>query len=115
MEAWRELMKLAKEENVKLSMPFGGRGGRGPGGPGGRGPGNHGGSGEMRKVQAPPPMARLRETFPEDMKRYEALRDSDPAAAERLLRELVDKLQAQNKPADKPRSSKRSSGKGGRK
>ena len=38
MEAWRELMKLAKDENVKLSMPFG-RGGRGPGGPGGPGGG----------------------------------------------------------------------------
>ena len=116
MEAWRELMKLAKDENVKLSMPFGrgGRGGGHGGHGGGRGPGGQGGSGEMRKVQAPPPMARLREAFPEDMKRYETLRDTDPAAAERLLRGLVDQLHGQNKSSDRPRSSKRS-GNGGRK
>ena len=116
MEAWRELMKLAKEENVKLSMPFA-RGGRGHGGPGGRGPGGPGGpgsSGEMRRVQAPPPMARLRETFPEDMKRYEALRESDPQAAERLLRGLIEQLKTQDNSSEKARPAKRSSGKGSR-
>ena len=112
MEAWRELTKLAKDENVKLSMPFqrGGRGGHG----GGRGGAPGTGSGEMRKVQAPPPMSRLRETFPEDMKRYESLRDSDPSAAEQLLRELVGRLNAQNKPSGNARQGKRPQGRNGR-
>ena len=113
MEAMRELMKLARDENVKLSMPFG-RGGRGPGGGDRHGRGGDRQAGELRKVQAPPPMGKLREVFPEDMKRYESLRDSDPQAAERLLRELVERLRAQDKSSGQARSPKRASGKGGR-
>jgi len=114
MEAWRELMQLAKDENVKLSMPFGrgGRGPGGPGGPGGRGHGGPGGNGEMRRVNAPPPMGRLREAFPEEMKRYESLRDSDPKAAETLLRGLVEQLKSQDKPQDGKRRSGHGSAKG---
>ena len=68
----------------------------------------------MRKVQAPPPMARLREVFPEDMKRYESLRDSDPSAAERLLRELIERLGAHDRPSGAKRPPKRTSGRGGK-
>ena len=98
-EAMRELFELAREQGVDLAMPMmrGGRGGRG-GFPG------RGGFGGDRPEEPPaprklstPPLRKLRENFPAEMKRYEELRQEDPAAAAKLLRELADRLNTKDK------------------
>ena len=38
-------------------------------------------------------MRRLREAFPEEMKRYETLRQEDPEAAKKLLLDLTRRLE----------------------
>ena len=43
-----------------------------------------------------PPLRKLRTAFPEEMARYDELRQEDPAAAAKLLRELADKLKEQS-------------------
>lgn len=85
--AMMELMNLASEENVDLGFPMM-RGDR------------HMGRMEHRESRPEPrklnhpPLRKLRENFPEEMKRYEELRREDPKAAEKLLRELAAKLEA---------------------
>ena len=87
-EAMRELFELAEANGIELDMPMmrGGRGGR-PG-RGGEAPEE---KPEPRKISNPP-IRKLREAFPEEMERYDALRQEDPAAAAKLLRELAEKL-----------------------
>lgn len=88
-EAMRELMALADEEKIELALPVrGGRGGRG----GRADAAEH--RPEPRKVSHPP-LRKLRETFPDEMKRYEQLRRNDPSAAAKLLRELAAKLETE--------------------
>ena len=91
-EAMMELMRLAEDEKIELALPM--RGGRA---------GRHGERPEARDRQAGPrklsgpPLRKLRETFPEEMKRYEELRKNDPRSAAKLLRELTDKLDAEHR------------------
>jgi len=86
--AFRALGELAAERNVELG--FSAMRGRRGGGGGGR-------PGEEMEKPAPrrlnnPPLRKLRETFPEEMKKYNELRQEDPAAAKKLLLELTEKL-----------------------
>jgi len=103
-EAMRELMRLAAEENVTLPIMAGRGGMRG----GMRGDRPH--RGDMDKPEPRrlknPPMRRLRETFPEEMKRYEDLRQSDPDGAAKLLRELMSKLESDRSGSETKRSDK---------
>ena len=50
-----------------------------------------------------PPLRKLREAFPEEMKRYEELRQEDPAAAKKLLLELSERLKNDNRENRGPR------------
>ena len=90
-EGLRELVELAREQGIELGMPTmrGRRGGRG--GPEGRGGDFTGEKPAPRKLSTPP-LRKLREKFPEEMRRYESLRQEDPAAAAKLLRELAERL-----------------------
>ncbi len=91
-EGMRELFELAREQGIELVMPMmrGRRGGRGN-------PDGHGGDFADEKPAprklSTPPLRKLREKFPEEMRRYESLRQEDPAAATRLLRELAERLE----------------------
>ena len=91
-EAMRELFELAREQNVELGMPMmrGRRGGRGN--PDGRG-GDFAEEKPAPRKLSTPPLRKLREKFPEEMRRYESLRQEDPAAATKLLRELAERLE----------------------
>ena len=97
-EAMRELFELAEANGIELAMPMmrGGRGGR-PG----RGDAPEE-KPEPRKISKAP-IRKLREAFPEDMARYDSLRQEDPAAAARLLRDLTEKLKGQPAGGNTPR------------
>ena len=91
-EAFRALNELARERGIDIAAP-GMRGRRG---------GDRSGRGPRREEEAKPEPRRigtsirkLRDTFPEEMKRYEELRQEDPAAAKKLLLELNDRLKQQ--------------------
>lgn len=89
-EAMRELFELAEANGIELAMPMM-RGGRGP----------RGGDAAPEEKPEPrrmsnPPLRKLRTAFPEEMARYDELRQEDPAAAAKLLRELADKLKEQS-------------------
>ncbi len=82
---FRSLSELAEEQGVELGFPMM-RGRRGEGRPRGEDA-----KPEPRRLKNPP-LRKLRETFPEEMKNYEELRQRDPAAAKKLLLELTEKL-----------------------
>jgi len=91
--AFRAINELAKEHGLEIAAPGmrGRRGGERPG----RGP--RGGGEEKLEPRriATPPLRKLREEFPEEMKRYDELRQEDPEAAKKLLLELNDRLKKQ--------------------
>ena len=88
--AFRALNELAQEQGIDIAAP-GMRGRRG---------GERQGRGPRREEEPPPeprrlstpPIRKLREAFPEEMKRYDELRQEDPAAAKKLLLELNERL-----------------------
>ena len=86
--AFRALSELAREQGLGMTSMFG-RGGR-------RGGDDRRGRDEIEKPEprriSTAPLRKLREAFPEEMKRYEELRQEDPAAAKKLLLELNDRL-----------------------
>jgi len=88
--AFRELGELAQAQGIELASPMM-RGGRRGGG--GRFQREEEAKPEPRQIKNPP-LRKLRETFPEEMKKYEELRQEDPAAAKKLLLELAEKLNA---------------------
>lgn len=91
--AFRELGELAREQGIGFAAP-GGRGGR-RGDDRGRGRGRDEiEKPEPRRINSVP-IRKLREEFPEEMKRYEELRQEDPAAAKKLLLELNERLNKQ--------------------
>ena len=100
--AMADLMRLAEEHDVDLALPMRNR--RGGGERMERGERQEGRP-EPRKVNLPP-MRKLREKFPEEMKRYEELKRQDPNAAAKLLRELAAKLDS-DKPEHKDRKDRK--------
>ena len=86
--AFRELNELAREQGIEIAAPMM-RGRRGEGRP----PRDGEAKPEPRRIKNPP-LRKLRETFPGEMKKYEELRQEDPAAAKKLLLELTEKLNA---------------------
>lgn len=79
-EGMGELTALGKKDGIEL---FGGRGGfRGGMGADRSAPGS-------RNVG--PDISALRRKYPEEMKKYDALRGSDPAAARKMLLDLMEK------------------------
>lgn len=86
--AFRDLNELAKEQGIEFASPMM-RGRRGEGRP----PREEDAKPEPRRIKNPP-LRKLREAFPEEMKKFEELRQEDPAAAKKLLQELTEKLNA---------------------
>jgi hypothetical protein len=87
-EAFRALNELAQERGIDIAMGMRSRRG-----------GDRPGRGPRREEEAKPEprqlgtsIRKLREAFPEEMKRYDELRQEDPAAAKKLLLELNDRL-----------------------
>ena len=82
-EAMRKLQELARKHDVRVFGFSGGRGGQGWFGRGAES------AVPSRRIDSPN-LAQLRRKYPEEMKRYDALREEDPAAARKKLLEIIE-------------------------
>ncbi|MBP5530959.1 MAG: hypothetical protein J6Y54_02880 [Lentisphaeria bacterium] len=89
--AFRALNELAGEQGIDIAAR-GMRGGRRGGDRPGRGPRREEEPPPEPRRISTPPIRKLREAFPEEMKRYDELRQEDPAAAKKMLLELNERL-----------------------